>query len=263
MLKFGTFLAPSVYQVYEFIASYIGRELGEQTTLSVGRSLDQFDNGDIDVGFVCGLPYVYLTRREEPSVELIAAPVLAGERYASAPVYFSDVIVHRESGLQSFADLRKKRWAYNEPMSHSGYNVVRNKLIEMGETSGYFGDVVAAGWHQTAVRMVADRSIDASAIDSQVLEIELRNNPRLNSELKVIDALGPSTIQPVVAAARMSDELRSDIAEIMFRMGEDPDAAKVLRRAFFSRFVPIEDADYDVIRRMLRAAEDAEFMEIK
>jgi phosphonate transport system substrate-binding protein len=263
MLRFGTFLAPSVYQAYEFIAGYVGKHLGEPTALSVGRSLDQFDGGELDVAFICGLPYVYLTRRPEPPVELLAAPVLTGDRYAAAPVYFSDVIVHRDSGLDSFDDLRGKRWAYNEPMSHSGYNVVRNKLIEMRETNGFFADVVEAGWHQAAVRMVADRSIDASAIDSQVLQIEIRNNPRLASELRVIDELGPSTIQPVVASASLPDAARKDIAAVLFQMSDDPEAEAFLRRAFFRKFVPVEDSDYDDIRRMLGAAEDARFMEIK
>jgi phosphonate transport system substrate-binding protein len=263
VLRFGTFLAPSVYPVYEFIAEYVGRSLGRPAELRVGRSLDQFESGEIDVGFICGLPYVYLTRKEEPPVELVAAPVLSGDRYEGAPVYFSDVIVHRDSGLESFGDLRSRSWAYNEPMSHSGYNVVRNKLIELGETSGYFGDVVAAGWHQTAVRMVAEGAVDASAIDSQVLEIELRNNPRLKSELRVIDVLGPSTIQPVVASSRLTEAERSDIAAILMGMAEDSAAAAVIDRAFFSKFVAIDDASYDDIRRMLAAAEDAEFMEIK
>jgi len=36
----------------------------------------------------------------------IAAPVLMGERYHDRPLYFSDVIVDRDSRFRSFLDLR-------------------------------------------------------------------------------------------------------------------------------------------------------------
>ncbi len=74
------FLAPNVFPVYQFIAAYVGGKLGVQTTLNVGASFEQFEAGRADVGFICGLPYVQLARRASRPVELLAAPVLEGER---------------------------------------------------------------------------------------------------------------------------------------------------------------------------------------
>ena len=178
--------------------------LGSGAELVVGASFDQFDNGDIDAGFICGLPYVQLARQVPAPVELLAAPVLSGSRYAGRPIYFSDVIVRRDSPMRTFADLRGRSWAYNDPDSHSGYNLTRHHLLTMGETRGFFGRVVEAGFHQRAMRMVAGGEVDAAAIDSQVLAIELRDHPELADELRVIEVLGPSTIQPVVAARHLS-----------------------------------------------------------
>jgi hypothetical protein len=48
----------------------------------VGRSFDQFDAGEADLGVICGLPYVWLADRQPLPVEPLAAPVLAGVRYA-------------------------------------------------------------------------------------------------------------------------------------------------------------------------------------
>ena len=62
-LRFATFLAPSVFPVYAAICEYVGRGLGVPTELVAGRSFDQFERGEIDVGFICGLPYVQLTRQ--------------------------------------------------------------------------------------------------------------------------------------------------------------------------------------------------------
>src|SRR5262249_24280321 len=161
------------------------------------------------VSFLYGLPYVRLTRRRPPQVELLAAPLLRGPRYGGRPVYFSDVIVRRDSRFRSFADLRGCRWSYNEPDSHSGYGVTCYRLVQMGETGGFFGKVVAAGLQQRSIRPVCAGKVDASAIDSHVLALELHIRPDLAGRLRVIDTLGPSTVQPVVASRRLPESLRT------------------------------------------------------
>jgi phosphonate transport system substrate-binding protein len=92
----------------------------------------------------------------------------SGACYKDRPVYFSDVVVRRDSKFHTFADLRGASWAYNEPGSHSGYNVVGYHLATLGEGSGYFGQVVESGAHQVSLQMILDGRIDASAIDSLV-----------------------------------------------------------------------------------------------
>jgi phosphonate transport system substrate-binding protein len=254
-LRFATFLAPNMYPVYEFVTRYVGQKLGRRTELIVGSSFDQFAAGEADVGFICGLPYVELADEPEPPVELLAAPVLEGERYQNRPIYYSDVIVRRDSPFRSFADLRGCTWAYNEPESHLGYNVTRYHLVKMGETRDFFGEVVAAGAHQRAIRLVCRGEVDASVIDSQVLAVELRDHPQLQSQLRVIDALGPAAIQPVVAASRLPRGLKTAVKGILLAMDEDPAVRAMLAHGFVSHFAPVTDADYDDIREMVAAAE--------
>ena len=259
-LRIATFLAPNMLPVYEFVADTISRELGTNATLVVGESFDQFDTGEIDVGFICGLPYVQLARQTPAPVELLAAPVVRGDRYAGRPIYFSDVIVHRDSPVRAIADLRGRSWAYNDPDSHSGFNLTRHYLLTIGETHGFFGQVVEAGFHQHAMRMVTAGEVDAAAIDSQVLAIELRDHPDLAKEIRVIGVLGPSTIQPVVAARHLAGDVKAAVRSVLLRLGDDRAARPELERGLVDRFVPVTDKDYDDIREMLLAAERAEFL---
>src|SRR5215210_8856859 len=253
-VRFASFLAPNMFGVYRFVADYVGEKLGQQTELTVGRSLDEFAGGEADIGFLCGLPYVELARQPRPPVELLAAPLLRGARYGGRPIYFSDVIVRADSPFRFFSDLRGRSWAYNDPDSHSGYNVTRHRLVSMGETHGFFGRVVEAGSHQRSIRMVCRGEVDAAAIDSQVLAVELRDHPELRAQLRVIDALGPAGIQPVVAASSLPDELKAAIRAALLAMGDDPVARARLADGFIERFVPVTDEDYDNVRAMLVAA---------
>jgi phosphonate transport system substrate-binding protein len=256
-LRFVTFLAPNMLPVYRCVCAHVGRRLGHPTELHVGGAYREV--ADADVAFICSLPYVELARRGEADLEPLAAPVLRGPRYRGRPIYFSDVVVRRDSPCRSFADLRGCAWCYNEPWSHSGYGVTRYWLVQMGETAGFFGRVFQSGYHERSLRLVAAGEADASAIDSQVLAIAFRDHPELASRLRVIGSLGPSTIQPVVASRRLPPALRADLRAALAGMAADADARQHLAHGFVERFVPVGDETYDDIRHMLRAAEAAGF----
>lgn len=258
-LRFVTFLAPNMEPVYQFVADYVGQKLDYPTELTVGTTFDQFALGQADIGFICGLPYVNLTRPPSPAVELLAAPVLQGERYRGKAIYFSDVIVRRDSPFHSFADLRGRSWAFNDLDSHSGCGVVRYKLAQAGLADSYFSRVIEAGFHQESIRKVRMGEVDASAIDSQVLAIEMLKQPDLESELRIIDTLGPSPIQPVVAATQVSSSIKKAVQNVLVEIGNDPAAQSVLNSGLIERFVAVSDSDYDAIRQMIETARDVRF----
>ena len=262
-LRFGTFLAPSIMPVYQAVTEEVGRRLAIETELVVETDYEACAQDKNEVCFVCSLPYVEFERQGISPAVPLAAPVLEGDRYADRPIYYSDVIVHWDSPFSSFLDLRGRSWAYNEPLSHSGYGITRYHLVELGETHGFFGTVIEAGFHEESIRMVADREVDASAIDSQVLAVALRGDPALARSLRIIDALGPSTIQPVAVSKRVPLDLRRRILSVLVSLHEDRDVRERLSLGLVKRFVPVGPSSYDDIRSMLEACEAAGFMQIR
>lgn len=262
-LRFGTFLAPNMLPVYQAIADAVGDALSMSTELIVETDYENCQNDVNDVCFVCSLPYVTFEREGISPAEPVAAPVLAGERYEGRPIYFSDVIVHKDNPAQSFLDLRGQSWSYNEPLSQSGYGITRYHMVSIGETNGFFSEVIQAGFHEESVRMVADGRVDASAIDSQVLAIEKRDHPEVIDHLKTIDALGPSTIQPVAVSKRFDDDFRQAVRDVLTGFHISEEGRQVLKLGLVERFVPAGASDYDDIRRMLAACEEAGYMEIR
>jgi phosphonate transport system substrate-binding protein len=255
-LRFATFLAPSMLPVYRFLAERIGERLGRPVELVVGTSFDQFEAGEADLGVICGLPYVWLAEHRRPPVEPLAAPVLAGDRYGGRPVHFSDVIVHRDSPITCLEELEGRSWAFNEPASHSGHTVTLYSLVAMGARPGFFVRVVEAGFHQRAIRLVHRGAVDAAAIDSQVLAVELRDHPGL-ADLRVVGSFGPSTIQPVVAASRLPGQDKRQVRDLLVQLGDDQSARPALDHGLIRGFTAVEDAAYDDIRAMLAAIEAA------
>jgi phosphonate transport system substrate-binding protein len=205
---------------------------------------------DYDVGFLCGLAYVELACRDNRALEPLVAPVLRGARYADKPIYFSDVIVRRDGALHSFADLRGCSWCFNERLSQSGYGITRYHLAHLGEVNGYFSNIVDAGSHEASIRLVCSGAVQASAIDSQLLAVTLRDQRELAGKLRTVASLGPSTIQPVVASCHVPESTRSELRAAFLGMGADPRARKMLSAAFVKRWVSVRSTSYDDIRSM-------------
>ncbi|HTE18373.1 MAG TPA: PhnD/SsuA/transferrin family substrate-binding protein [Armatimonadota bacterium] len=212
------------------------------------------DRGEAHLGFFCGLYYVRKVERPDPALELLAAPVMRGERYGGRPVYFSEVVVRRDSHFRTFSDLRGESWSYNEPHSHSGYNLVRYHLARLGESDGYFGRVVQAGSHLRSLDLVSAGAVSAAAIDTTVLEMELRARPELGARLRSVLTLGPGAIPPAVVRRDLPSPVRAGLREALLRMHEDPIGQRLLDSGLMARFTAVEDAHYDDIRYMDRRA---------
>jgi len=255
-LRFTSCQAPIAEEFCAAVARYVGEHLAIAVEFIDGipwqQRLHEFDAGRIHVCWMCGLPYVWRADQPEPSLELLAAPVMAGARYANQPVYFSDVVVPRGSPASSFSELDGLRWAYNEDTSHSGYNATRYRLAQMGRDRSFFGTVVAAGSHEASLRLLLAGEVDATAIDSTVLDLLRRRDPSLEWRLRVVDSFGPSPSPPWVVARTVPLELRAALRRALLAMSSDPSGRAVLTSGMASRFAAVSDADYDAIRRMAR-----------
>jgi phosphonate transport system substrate-binding protein len=260
-LKLTSCMAANSDFIGRNVTAYIARRLKIPATfvndISWQERERRLDEGEIHGGWICGLPYVRKVDQSDPQLELLAAPVMQGERYQGRPIYFSDVVVHRDSPFETFADLRGASWAYNEPGSQSGYYVTRYHLAQLGETSGYFGRVVQSGAHQTSLQMVLDGQVDASAIDCTVLELELERYPEIEAHIRIIETLGPSPIPPWVISKQLPPSFRQELRTLLVEMHHDPAGRQILEAGHISQFAAVEDRDYDPIRRMAQQAEQA------
>lgn len=257
-LRVATHLAPSVLPTYALAARRIGERLNRPAELVVAADYARC-GADVDhVCFVCSIPYLLLASEGRIDMEPLAAPVLRGRRYAGRAVYFSDVIVRADSPWESLAALDGRRWAFNEPYSHSGFVVALHALAAIGADSGFIGEAIEAGFHDDAIELVLEGAADWAAIDSQVLDLAMRRDRRARDELRVVAGLGPSTIQPVVASGRrLSAAQRAATRDALLGMHALPADRLVLRASGIDRFVAVADGDYDDIRAMLRAVSDA------
>ena len=270
----AAFVSERGMHVYQEIARYLGNKLKRKATLISGVSYSEADQllerDIIQIGFVCGLPYV--EEYDKGNFTLVAIPVVAKHKadypgakvYESIPEkYYSYTIVRKDSPLNSWADLRGKSYAYSEQNSNSGYNMPRYKLVQLGVKSWqeYFSRVVVSGSHEESIRMVAHGEVDASSVDSMVFDYDrsIGNPDALN--VRIIETLfrGGAGAPPVVMNSRSDPHLRKQVEQVFVNMDKDPQGRRILKKALLLRFDPPNDANYDDIRRMRAAARKAGF----
>jgi phosphonate transport system substrate-binding protein len=257
-LTISTCQAPNMDFICRDLAGYISEKLSIPVQLAIDIPWQErdrlLDAGEIDLCWICGLPYIRKAELMPGRIAPLVAPVMAGSRYQDMPIYFSDVVVHQASPYRSLADLRGASWAYNEPGSQSGYGVVLYSLALQGKTLSYFGQVIASGSHQNSLQMILRKDVDSSAIDSTVLEMEIANNPAIASQIRIIDIFGPSPIPPWVVTQDTSLAMRQALQGLLMGMETDSIGQTILQKARMARFVAVSDHDYDPIREMARIA---------
>lgn len=109
-------------------------ELVQRQTYAEVNNL--IENCDIDIAFVCSGSYV--KGKKDFGMELLIAPVIHGDT-----VYYSYIIVRKDSAIKSFAELRGRNFAFTDPLSNTGCLVPTYELSKMKETpDSFFGKYI-------------------------------------------------------------------------------------------------------------------------
>lgn len=167
------------------------------------------------------------------------------------PVYFADVVVPRNHRAKTFRDLRGGSWVYNDPGSLSGWHSMRFRLQQLGHEGGpdsFFDEVRVSGSHRESVRQVAAGRADASAIDSNALALQLREDPASDARIRVLETWGPLPIQPFLAARSLDPEVPRAVAEALLAMHQNARLAATIAHFGFAGFARVDPAFYGSFR---------------
>ena len=268
VLRLRTYLTPSVPRsLFAYLAGYLGERLGVATELQIETRHsgpppglpDPFSAGELDLGFFCAPPYIWLQERPDPPVELVPFGLVFDDpRGAGRPVYFSDIVVRADHPARSFADLVDARWGYNDRESLSGYYSVLQTAAEHGADASFLGRLHDMGSHLASLRALRRGTIDAAAIDSTVLALRWRQDHALKTDLRVVHGLGPWPIQPIVMRRSLPVRLKAALTSAVGALTDAPERRRALRRWLVSGVAPMTDADFDVERAALARAQALE-----
>ena len=242
------FSPKNTFQYYRELLDYLGRRSGleidliqRKTYAEINRMLEE---GQLHLAFVCSGPYA--TDRDDHIFQALVTPQIHGTTQ-----YHSYVIVHKESPLEKFEDLKGMVFAFTDPESNTGKLVPTFWLAQMGERpETFFKKIIYTYSHDNSLLAVSRHLVDGASVDSLIWEYYLRINPQLTSQTRVIRKSNPYGNPPVVSAGILSKEIRNRVIHVLLHMHENAEGHQILSKLMIDRFVLPRDEWYDGIRQM-------------
>lgn len=236
------------YGYYQRFLKYIEKKVGRPVEFVDRENYAEINKlvkeGQIDVAFVCGGPYV--DGHADFGMELLVAPRAYGDQ-----VYYSYIIVAKDSPIQSLADLRGKTFAFTDPLSNTGTLVPTYLLAKMGETpEHFFKKTFFSQSHDKSIKAVAQGVADGAAVDSLIWEYAARVNPEFTAKTKIINKSAPYGIPPVVVRSGLDPVLKERLRQVFTEAHLDKEGAEILQGMMTEQYLPIADSAYDSIREM-------------
>jgi phosphonate transport system substrate-binding protein len=236
-------------EFYQDIIDYISEKIDQPVEMLYRKTYDEMDQmleqGNVDAAFICGAPYVDDKMRF--GAELLAAPQVDG-----SPFYRSFIIVHRDSDIQSFDDLKGRSFAFTDPKSNSGKLYPTYLLARRGDrTEDFFAKYIYSYSHNKSVELVAKKEVDGAAVESLIYEYMQKKKSPYVQQTRIIDQSPYFGSPPLVATPKSATFIKKKIIEILLNMHQDPKGKTILTPLLIEKFVQVKDSNYDSVREML------------
>ena len=241
----------STFGSYQRLVEYLGTGLGIDARFVGGKTYAEINSlvksGEATMAIVCSGAYIH--GDDEFGMELVAVPVING-----GTVYYSYLIVHEDSSIENWTDLKGRTFAFTDPLSNSGRIVPLYEISELGETpSSLFEHYIFTYSHQNSVRAVAGKLVDAAAVDSLVYDYTMDQESDERSRTKVVWRSPPFGINPVVVNPNLAPVIKEKLQKLLFDMHTTEEGRSILQELQFDQFVPVDESAYDSIREMSQA----------
>ncbi len=253
-LRFGTtpvFLDDQL----SFLSSwqrYLEERLGRPVQFfqrgSYREIMDLLLNGNADVAWVCGYPYVMYERQ----LVLMAIPT-----YLGAPLYQSHLIVaERDTTTRLITDLPGRVYAFSDPLSNSGHLVPRYQLIQAGkQPTQFFRRYFFTFAHRKVVEAVRVGLADGGSVDGYVWDTLVKQQPEATAGVRVAWKSPRFGFPPVVARASLPAEEREAVTQALLGMQLSEEGRRLLQSLNLDGFEQGAPSVFDGIRQMVKVSD--------
>jgi len=231
-------------------AEKLDRLIKEKTGLVVKSSvatsyaavIEGMGSGKVDIGWLATLSYVLA--EDKYDVDLLLTTVRRG-----AFTYKGQINVRADSGINSVADLKGKRFAFTDPVSTSGYLYAVALLKENGIDPVKDIEAVFSGSHDAGALAVLNKQVDASASYDDIRDTLASAHADVKQVLKVL-AYTPDIPNDTVSVRKdLPEDIKAKIKQSLLDIAQTEEGKAALLEVYsIEGLVPGEDAWYDPVR---------------
>src|ERR1043165_4545200 len=147
------------------LVSYLEKETGAKIQLTVPTNyaavVEAIANDQVDIAYLGGFTYVQASKRAG------VIPLVQRERDQNFHSFF---ITHSDTGINSLADLKGHTFAFGDVNSTSGHLMPEYYMREANVDPDVITKAIYTGGHDVTALAVANRKVDAGAVDEAVYQ---------------------------------------------------------------------------------------------
>lgn len=229
---------------------YLQKETGAQVELTIPTNyaavVEAIANDQVDIAYLGGFTYVQAAKRSK------VKPLVQRERDQN---FHSLFITPTGSGINSLADLKGHTFAFGDVNSTSGHLMPEYFMREANVDADVIEKAIYTGGHDATALAVANKKVDAGALDESIFERMVKEGKLDPQQVKVFYKTPPFFDYVWVARGNLDPSQAEKVSAAFLKLNaSDPEQKKVLDLLSASKYVKANDGDYDRLRQAATAA---------
>lgn len=243
----------------ERLSELTGKKVEFYLPTSYASVIEAMLSGWVDIGMHG--PYSYVIAKEkDPSLEVFATYAKHEGHFQKEGAGYQGILVTRsDSGLDSIEKLEGTVLGLTDPASTSGNLLPRVGFTEVigKDLEDYFSKVVYTGGHDLSAIAVKEGKVDAAFVATHRIDNVIDRGLATMEEYQVLWESPVIPQDPFVYRSSLCPELKENIEKAFLGLHETERGRTYLENVNASRFVKMQDSDYDIIRALKKAKESA------
>lgn len=236
----------------------LGDKLGIPVEVSVSTDyntvIEAMASKKVDVGFLP--PTAYVLAKEKGAAEVI----LQAQRFGvndetGAPTdeladfYKSMIIVKKDSAIQSVADLKGKKIAYQNVTSSAGFVWPAATLMDAGLDPLKDVQAITVKGHDQGVLAVLNGDVDAAAIFQDARNIVIKDYPKVFEDTRVLAFTDKIPNDTISVRSDMNKEWMEKIQQAFIDIAADTEGHAIVKEIYSHEgYVKSQDSNFDIVR---------------
>ena len=135
-----------------------------------------------------------------------------------------------DSAFRSLEDTFGGRLGYTVEDSHSGYNALRHHLLPYRQQRGanlYRESIGPLTTPRRVIEALLAGEIDVGPLDSYALDLMLRHDPDLATQIRIVATTDTAPIPFLVASRECPDEVVASLQAALLKFGDVPAVRRI------------------------------------
>ena len=192
----------------------------------------------------------YIKAAELANAEAFAAGVRPGEKDAGYYTYF---VVRNDSKIKKFPEIKGKVLSLNSIGSTSGDLIPQVELAKINlsiKNKKDFKNIFYAGSHDACLLAVINKKADVCGMSSRNFEARLADNTFKKDDVRIIHKSDKVPPPPLAYSKKIPIEDREKIKSAVLEAHKYGEVGGYGGK--MSHYISVEDADYDVLRNVVK-----------